>query len=191
MGGETTRVALNPALHDVRFCPRCGAEAEVREPRSLRCATCGYQAYYNPKPVACVIPQDAEGRVLLMRRGQGLQTGLWTFPGGFVDLGESVEDAARREAVEELAAAVELGPLLGVYSRGDDRIVLIVFRGRLLAEPQTTPEATEVAFFAAADVPWDELAFWSTAAALADLGLARPTRAARAASPRPPQPPGR
>lgn len=142
------RVSLNPALEDVRFCPRCAAEAQVDFPRSLRCPACGFRAFYNPKPVAAVIPRDEGGRVWLLRRGFDPGLGRWTFPGGFVDLGESVEEAARREVREELAIEVELGPLLGVYSSSEDRIVLVVFLGTALAAPQTTPEATEVRAFA-------------------------------------------
>ncbi len=162
-------MSLNPALEGVRFCPRCGSAAEVRFPRSVSCPACGYTAYYNPKPVACAIPRSPDGRWWLMRRGPGVGAGLWTFPGGFVDLGESVEDAARRETREELELEIELGPLLGVYSRADDRIVLVVYLARALGEPVTTPEATEVRAFALDELPWDELAFWSTRAALGDL----------------------
>lgn len=176
MAGYPVGVAdpsLNPALAASRFCPKCGAAAEVRFPRSLSCLACGFRQYHNPKPVACTIPEDGEGRLWLMRRGQGAALGLWTFPGGFVDLGESVEEAARRETREELLIDVELGPLVGVYSRPDDRVVLIVHRARALGVPSTTPEATEVRAFAADEVPWGELAFWSTEQALRDrLGVA-------------------
>jgi ADP-ribose pyrophosphatase YjhB (NUDIX family) len=161
--------SLNPALEDVSFCPRCGRPPEVAFPRSISCPACGYGAYYNPKPVACTIPQTAAGEVVLLRRGFAPGAGLWTFPGGFVDLGESVEQAAERETMEELELPVALGGLVGIYSRPDDRVILIVFGARALGEPRTTPEATEVRAFAPAEIPWDELAFWSTAAALRDL----------------------
>ncbi len=164
---------LNPLLEQTRHCPRCGAPPEVRLPRSLHCPSCGLRAYFNPKPVACVVARDAAGGVVLVRRAHDPGAGRWSMPGGFVDLGESVEDAARREAVEELEIDLELGPVVGVYSRPDDPVILIVFAARTDQSPQTTPEAIEVRAFAPQELPWDELAFWSTEVALRDF-TARP-----------------
>jgi len=164
-----TEPSLNPALQEARFCPRCAAPATVSFPRSIACSTCGYQAYYNPKPVACAIPRDGDGRVWLLRRAFAPGAGLWTFPGGFVDLGETVEDGAHRETREELEIDIDLGALVGVYSRADDRVVLIVFAAVALGTPRTTEEATAVQAFAPEDIPWGELAFWSTEQALRDL----------------------
>ncbi len=161
--------SLNPALEEVSFCPRCGRDAQVDFPQRIHCPHCGYGAYYNPKPVSGAIPSDADGNLVLLRRAFDPGAGLWTFPGGFVDLGESVEDAARREVREELEIDVELGELVGVYSRSDERVVLIVFAATALGEPRTTEEATEVAAFPPDALPWDELAFWSTQAALRDV----------------------
>ena len=161
--------SINPALEGVRFCPRCGGDAEVAFPRSISCPRCGYGAYYNPKPVACTIPRTADGAIVLLRRGFAPGRGRWTFPGGFVDLGESTEQAARRETREELRLEVELGALVGVYSRPEDRIVLVVYAALALGDPQTTPEATEVRAFRPDAIPYGELAFWSTEAALRDL----------------------
>lgn len=161
--------SLNPALRDARFCPRCGASAAVEFPRKISCSSCGFVAFSNPKPVAAAIPTDTEGRILLLRRAFDPGAGLWTFPGGFVDLGETVEDAARRETREELEIDVELGGLVGVYSRADERVVLVVYAARALGVPRTTDEATEVAAVTAAEIPWGELAFWSTTAALRDF----------------------
>jgi ADP-ribose pyrophosphatase YjhB (NUDIX family) len=165
---SSAMASLNPALVEARFCPRCGQPAKITFPRSIACPHCGYAAYFNPKPVAGAIPLDDEDRVILMRRGFDPGRGRWTFPGGFVDLGESVEDAARRETDEELGLAIELGRLVGVYSRAQERVVLIVFLARAVGRPRPTPEAIEVRAFAQAEVPWDELAFWSTERALRD-----------------------
>jgi ADP-ribose pyrophosphatase YjhB (NUDIX family) len=161
--------SLNPALKGVRFCPRCAQLATVDYPRSIACPSCGYGAYYNPKPVAAAIPTDAEGRIHLLRRGFDPSKGLWTFPGGFVDLGESVEEAARREAQEELEIEIDIRRLVGVYSRADERVVLVVFEAKTLDVPQATEEAIEVRAFTPEEIPWDELAFWSTDRALRDF----------------------
>jgi ADP-ribose pyrophosphatase YjhB (NUDIX family) len=142
--------------------------AEVSFPRSLTCATCGYRALWSPEPVAAAIPRDEDGRIWLLRRTLHEGAGRWTFPGGYVELGESVEDAARRETREEMEIDVELGPLVGVYSRGEERTVLVVFDARALGTPRETEEASEVRAFAPAELPWDELAFWSTEQALRD-----------------------
>ena len=74
---------------------------------------------------------------------------------------------------EELEIAIELGALVGVYSRPEERIVLIVYAARTSERPRTTDEATEVAAFDRAALPWDELAFWSTRDALKDFLDAR------------------
>jgi len=153
----------------VRFCPRCAAEALVSFPRELRCESCGYHALWSPEPVAAAIPRDEEGRIWLLRRTLHEGAGLWTFPGGYVELGESVEDAARRETREELEMEIELGALVGVYSRAAERTVLVVFHARALGIGRETAEASEVRAFAPAELPWDELAFWSTERALRDV----------------------
>ena len=163
--------ALNPALQEARFCPRCGNEADVAYPRSISCPHCGYGAYYNPKPVAAAIPVTPDGKLILLKRGFEPGKDLWTFPGGFVDLGETVEDAARREAREEIEADVELTTLVGVYSRAEERVVLIVFAASIEGEPRAPAEAPEVRAFERDEIPWDALAFWSTTQALRDFLL--------------------
>lgn len=164
-------MSLNPALDEARFCPRCGAAATVDFPRSIACETCGYQAFFNPKPVAAAIPFDADGRIWLHRRGFEPGKGLWTFVGGFVDLGESVQEAAKREAREEMELDLELGPVVGVYSRPEDRVVLIVYSATIRdgSTPRTTDEAPVIEGFAPGDLPWAEMAFWSTTQALQDV----------------------
>lgn len=153
----------------MRFCPRCAAVAEVAFPRSLRCEACGYQALWSPEPVAAAIPRDANGRIWLLRRTYHEGAGRWTFPGGYVELGETVEDAARRETREEMEIEIDLGGLVGVYSRAQERTVLVVFAARALGTPRETEEASEVRAFAPDELPWEELAFWSTEVALRDV----------------------
>jgi 8-oxo-dGTP diphosphatase len=160
--------SLNPALEDVRFCPRCGNEATVTFPRSITCSTCGYGAFYNPKPVACAIPSTPQDELILLKRGFEPNRGRWSMPGGFVDLGESVEQAAIRETREEIGVDIAITELVGVYSRSTDRIVVVVYAARTEGTPTRTEEALEVRAFRPTTIPWDQLAFWSDGRALRD-----------------------
>jgi len=161
-------MGLNPALEDIHHCPRCGKPPDVTYPRSIVCPHCGYAAFYNPKPVACALPQTPAGEIWLLRRGFEPNVGKWSMPGGFVDLGESVEDAARREIREEMAIEIDITGLVGVYSRAEDRTVVVVYSASARGTPSRTEEALEVRAFAPIDIPWQTLAFWSDARALRD-----------------------
>jgi ADP-ribose pyrophosphatase YjhB (NUDIX family) len=158
----------------VRYCALCGSEMQMRtvlpdHKRFKVCGRCGFVCFPGPKLVAgCLV--IADGRVLLLRRGIEPQVGKWTFPGGYVDLGETPASAALRETREEVGMQVELGRVLGVYADPAHPIAAVVV---YLAEPgieeaSVTDEAAEVRYFAASDIPWDEIAFPTTRAALCD-----------------------
>jgi 8-oxo-dGTP diphosphatase len=175
-------MSLNPALEDVRFCPRCGREATIKYPRSITCGNCGYGAFYNPKPVACTIPRTPDDDIILLKRGFEPNRGRWSMPGGFVDLGETVEQAAIREAKEEINVDIEITQLVGVYSRSTDRIVVVVYAARTEGTPTRTEEALEVQAFQPNTIPWDQLAFWSDGRALRDYLDLTAARAAASSS---------
>jgi ADP-ribose pyrophosphatase YjhB (NUDIX family) len=161
-------MSLNPALEDLHFCPRCGKEPTIDPPRSIMCPHCGYGAFYNPKPVAVVIPVTENNDIIFMRRGFEPRRGHWSLPSGFVDLGESVETAAQREVMEELDLRVEITGLVGVYSRAEENTVVVVYAAAATGIPSTSEEALEVRAFAPIDIPWQHLAFWSEIHALRD-----------------------
>ena len=75
--------------------------------------------------------------VVLVQRNLEPQRGKWTFPAGFVDRGEKVENAAIREVFEETGFIVELDKLVGVYSQEDDPIILIVYSGHIVGGERT------------------------------------------------------
>lgn len=98
----TVPVHTKHPLEDFRFCPRCGS-GEFRENnfKSKICDNCGFVYYFNPSAaVACFI-RDAQGRVLVARRAHEPAKGMLDLPGGFVDNGETPEQAVRREVWEE------------------------------------------------------------------------------------------
>jgi ADP-ribose pyrophosphatase YjhB (NUDIX family) len=144
---------------------------EDTRPR-LICTACGTIHYENPRVVAAALA-ERDGRngreALLMRRAWEPRRGYWSPPGGFVEIDETVEAAAIREAEEEVGLRLELQGLLGVYSRPIAGIVVVVFRARALNdEPKVGAEALEARWFAVDGVPWDRLAFETTAQALQD-----------------------
>ncbi len=132
-------------------------EGEDRE--RLTCADCGFIAYENPKIVAGAVV-EAEGRLLLCRRAIAPRAGFWTLPAGYMELGETVAEAAQREAWEEAQARIALEGILAVYSIARIGQVQILFRAHL-TEPgyAAGPESLEVRLFAWEDIPWDEIAF--------------------------------
>ncbi len=158
----------------VRYCPLCGGSMEHRvvlpdRKRHKVCAQCGFVYFLGPKLVAgCFIIE--RGRVLLLRRGIEPALGRWTFPGGFVDVGETPAETARRETIEEVGMSVVLGPVLGVYADPAQPLhAVVVYIAAPGAEPPSlSDEATEVRYFAPAEVPWDELAFPTTRDALTE-----------------------
>ncbi len=153
------------------FCMECGSRLEEKTPPGddrvrLVCPSCGYIAYVNPKIVAGSLP-IVNGKALLLRRGIEPRIGAWTYPGGFVEMGESTEECAVREAQEELGVVVDGLQLLGVYSRNQVGIVTVVYLSELVeGEPHPTPEALEATFFGPDEIPWEELAFPTTESAL-------------------------
>jgi len=134
----------------------------------LTCSDCGRIHYQNPIVVASVILERG-GTVLLLRRARPPRAGTWVFPGGFVEMGETVAAAATRECIEETGVDPCLGPLLGVYDRPGPGVVVIVYRATPGGgEPHPGHEATELRWFPAHTLPWHDLAFDTTVAALRD-----------------------
>jgi mutator protein MutT len=137
------------------------------------CTGCEFIFYMPQKVVAGTIPWQ-DGKLLLTRRAIDPAIGKWTFPGGYVDWGETVDAAALRETWEETGLRVELGGLIGVYSYPNAPVVIVVYRARVLDGTLTLcHENDRLEWVSPADVPWDELAFPSTVAAMRDF-LVRP-----------------
>jgi len=161
------------AARQYGFCMACGGELDKRfvenEGRDrLVCVACGEIHYVNPKIVAGTIPVAPDGRIWLLRRGIEPRIGSWTFPAGFMEMGETVEEAAARETMEELNLPVRIDRLLGVYARSTAATVHIVYVAEALGDPSIGHETLSFQGFVPKDIPWAELAFWSTRQALRD-----------------------
>jgi 8-oxo-dGTP diphosphatase len=172
-------VSDNPVLgpSTIRFCPLCGAPlaAEPVPPdhrEQMVCSRCRFVFYLNPKVVAATIP-ERDGATLLTRRSINPGLGLWTFPGGFVDFGETVTDAAVRETFEETGLKVDLTGLLNVYTY-PGAPVIIVYRARVIGGTLTTCDENDaLEWVTPKQIPWETLAFQSTREALREWVAAR------------------
>jgi ADP-ribose pyrophosphatase YjhB (NUDIX family) len=132
----------------------------------LVCGDCGFIAYENPKVIVGSVVIEA-GRVLLCRRAIEPRRGFWTLPAGFLEMGETAEEGARREAREEACAEIAIEDLLGVFSIARIGQVQLIYRASL-ARPGIAagPESEAVDFFAWDEIPWGDLAFPSVRWAL-------------------------
>ena len=158
----------------LNFCSRCGGplnfgfvDGENRE--RLACSSCGFVAYVNPRLVVSTIPVTEDGRVVLLRRGIEPGKGWWAQPGGFLEVDETVTEAAIRETFEETGLVVKLGEIIGLYTRLEAAVVVLAFEAQVLSgEFRTNPEALEIEAFAPEDIPWPKIAFSTTMWALRD-----------------------
>jgi ADP-ribose pyrophosphatase YjhB (NUDIX family) len=140
----------------VRLVP----EGDNRE--RMVCADCGHVAYENPKVVVGAVVVH-EGQVLMCRRAIEPRKGYWTLPAGFMELGETLEEGAAREAFEEAEAAIAIEGILGVFSIARIGQVQVIFRARFADAGQPRfaagTESLEVRLFAPDEIPWNDIAF--------------------------------
>lgn len=130
------------------------------------CVECGFVDYQNPKIVVGSVV-TFEDKILLCRRSIEPRTGYWTLPAGYLEIGETAEAGARREAREEACADIEIDRLLAVYSVARISQVQLMFRAKLVSpDIAAGPESLEVGLFEWADIPWVDMAFPSAAWAL-------------------------
>jgi ADP-ribose pyrophosphatase YjhB (NUDIX family) len=163
-----------------RYCPACGRPVEARvleedhRPR-LICPE-GHVTWRNPRIVVGTLPVDG-GRVHLARRAIEPAAGRWSYPGGFLELGEAAQEGARRETEEETELRVEVGRIIGVYSRPHAGVVTIIFEATVIGgRAEAAAETSEVRAFGPDEIPWDELAFSTVESALRDWVAGLPGR---------------
>jgi ADP-ribose pyrophosphatase YjhB (NUDIX family) len=134
----------------------------IEKGKELQCSQCGdvMTGYSNPVPTVDIIIEQGEGVVLILRRNEPR---LWAIPGGFCDYGESLEQAAAREAKEETGLEVELIEQFHTYSdpQRDPRqhTITTVYIARAIGGTlRAQDDAQEIGVFAEGHLP-DELAF--------------------------------
>jgi ADP-ribose pyrophosphatase YjhB (NUDIX family) len=155
----------------MNFCPACGQPVSLKIPEGdhlprFVCTGCGTIHYENPRVIAgCVI--EVEGKILLCKRAIEPRLGFWTIPAGFLENGESIQDGAAREAVEEALAEVQIGSLLAIVNVLHAQQVHIMFRATLKnSRFGVGPESLETDLYEENAIPWPQIAFLSVEFAL-------------------------
>lgn len=154
----------------MNYCYECGTALELKliatedTPRQV-CPNCHWVHYKNPR-VLVGVHLYHQDKMFWMKRGTPPNKGLWTFPGGFLEEGESLQEAAVRELYEETRirkSASEMIPF-GMLSLLSMNQVYLSFRCRC-EQPiagAITEEADDWGWFSEADAPWPELAYSGT-----------------------------
>jgi ADP-ribose pyrophosphatase YjhB (NUDIX family) len=139
-----------------KFCAGCATALVTREDAGqLRpvCPSCGRVVYYDPKIAATSIVERS-GQILMVRRALATGYGLWSLPGGYVDRGEVVEDAAVREVWEETGLIVEVRRLVGLFSQTGDTVVVAAYDAlEVGGKLEAGPESLDLDFFQMDQLP--------------------------------------
>ena len=125
----------------------------------LVCKTCGYIEYNNPKVVvgSVAIWKD---KILLCKRAIEPRIGYWTLPAGYLELNESTEMGAKREAQEEAGAELKIQQLLAIYNIPRISQIQLIYVAKLINNSIFAgPESAEVKLYEMSDIPWSDLAF--------------------------------
>ena len=166
----------------MKFCSQCGNSVSQHIPQGdsrLRyvCDHCHTIHYQNPNIVAGCLPTWGT-QVLLCRRAIEPRKGYWTLPAGFMENGETVEQAARRETLEEACAQVQQLAIYTLIDVPHINQVHIFYRAQLQSPDFAAgEESLEVRLFDEADIPWSELAFRTVSRTLECFFSDRPTQA--------------
>lgn len=148
----------------MKYCSQCGAQVQQQIPpgdnrHRYVCSNCHTIHYENPRVIAGCLPVYGD-QVLLCKRAIEPRYGLWTLPAGFMENGESTEQAARRETLEEANAQVQIRSLYTLTSiLHVDQVQMIYLADLMEPEFSASEESLEVRLFREEEIPWDSLAF--------------------------------
>lgn len=148
----------------MKYCSSCGSEVELKIPEGDNlprycCMRCEEIHYQNPKIVVGTIPVKGN-KILLCKRAINPRYGLWTLPAGFLENGETIEQGAFRETLEETSTEVRMGNLYSIFNIPQISQIYMLFLSEVIEEDfGPTSESLEVKLFSETEILWDELAF--------------------------------
>lgn len=118
---------------EYKFCPICGRGSltigDIDGRKRHKCTSCGWIDYRNPVPVSCALVSKEPESVLLIQRNIDPGRGKWALPGGFVELGETAEQAGKRELAEETGLEGVPQKLVGLKLQKSDLYGYVLVAG--------------------------------------------------------------
>jgi|TARA_B110000914_G_scaffold224372_1_gene242002 ADP-ribose pyrophosphatase YjhB (NUDIX family) len=153
------------------YCIKCGSKTGKNVPAGDNiereiCRNCGYIHYVNPNIIVGALPVHSES-VLLCKRDIEPGFGKWTLPSGFMEMGESLEQGAKREAHEEANLELNIKYLHTTYSLPKIGQVYMLYLSEIVNDNYAAMhETSEVKLFSINEIPWDAIAFSAVTFAL-------------------------
>ena len=149
----------------MKYCSNCGSLVIDKIPDGDNrhrwvCEHCDIVHYQNPKIVVGSVAEQ-DGKILLCRRAIEPRYGYWTVPAGFMELGETMEQGATREILEEACAEIQIGHLYASVDVVEAGQVHLFFTAVLLSDFNAGDESLDAALFSEQEIPWAEIAFRS------------------------------
>lgn len=153
---------------DFKYCPKCkGGLKRIADNLSV-CQNCGFHFYENPAPANSVIIENEKGEILLVKRKLDPQKGMYDLPGGFVDVGENLEESINREIEEEIGVKVENFEYIGsgideyLYKGHKFPILGLSFRAKVKSgKLKPGDDVSSIEFFPKNKIPFEKIAFES------------------------------
>ena len=139
-----------------KYCHWCGCALVIKalnESDKHYCDNCDRFIFEDPK-LAVVVLVSKKDKLLLVKRAIEPKLGKWSFPSGYVDLGESVESAALREVKEETGMEIKINFLVGVYSSSTRPLVLLAYGAEVSGgNVKLNHEVLDVEYFSPNSLP--------------------------------------
>ncbi len=157
---------------DLKFCPKCAypfslEDIHIANQPQLVCDRCKFIFYLDPKLVVTALVTFGD-KVLLLKRNEEPGLGKWAFPGGYVERGDNIFEAAQREVLEEAGIEAEIKEIIATHCFEDAGVVQLIFKGLARTDQVCVNiESMEGAFFSYEQIPWSHLAFETTRDTLA------------------------